>query len=559
MLTFISVKNFAIIENIEVTFHEGMTAVTGETGAGKSLLIDAIGLLLGDRATSNVVRTGSEKAEVEGVFITKNPQIKSVFEQLDIDFNDGEIVIRRQITPSNNNIIKVNNQVVSLKDLRDITSKLADIHTQLDTHRLIHQETYLDIIDGFELTNTERLIETYHHQLNDYKKELAALKKLKNANNDLYERLDLLRFQKKELDEYNLIEGEETELNEAIEKMKNFDKIYQTLSTLKQRIEDADALGILYQTSKELQSISHLSEPYQTIQKRFENEYYELDDAFESLVEELNALDFNPQQLDRYQERLNDLENLQRKYRKTIPELIAYLTEITNDIDNIDHYDDVIIEHENRVKKAFNTVLNAAEDITTLRKRTAGFIEAELLRILQDLELPKTHFEIAFIAKDASDYLDSGIFFENGIDEVDFLLTTNVGEPLKSLSKSASGGEMSRIMLGFKNLLANSLGLSLMIFDEIDTGVSGYIAFQVAKKMQEIAKSTQVICITHIPQVAAISTHHIKLSKSVENNRTKAFVTALDGEKRVEEIASMISGDHITESTLKSARELLMK
>ncbi|QMS85688.1 DNA repair protein RecN [Candidatus Xianfuyuplasma coldseepsis] len=559
MLTYISVQNFAIIENIEVTFHEGMTAVTGETGAGKSLLIDAIGLLLGDRATSNIVRTGSDKAVVEGIFQTDNPDIARLLQSLDIDQEQHELIIRRQITPNNNNIIKINNTVVTLKDLREITSKLADIHTQQDTHRLIQQDTYLDIIDGFERHQTDQLLETYHRHLATYKKERSELRRLQQANDSLYERLDLLKYQQKELTSYNLEDDEEETLQEAVEKMENYDRIYQVLQSIKQRIEGVDALGAIYQASKELGSISSLSSTYETLHKRFENEYYELDDVFETLLQEIDQLDFSPALMDQYQDRLNELDGLKRKYRKSIPELIRYLETITNDIDNIDHYDDVVREQEQKVKEAFETAVQTGTNITSLRQQTSHYIESELLRILTDLELPKTHFEIAFTIREPRDFTDQTFFLDNGIDEVDFLLTTNVGEPLKPLSKSASGGEMSRIMLGFKNLLANSLGLSLMIFDEIDTGVSGYIAFQVAKKMKEIAKNTQVICITHIPQVAAISEHHIHISKSVKEGRTRAHVTALDGEQRIEEIAGMISGDHITDAAIISATELLAK
>lgn len=559
MLTYISVKNFAIIENMDVTFNEGMTAVTGETGAGKSLLIDAIGLLLGDRATSNIVRSGSSKAVVEGIFHIENTEINQILKNLDIDSSDGELVIHRQITPTNNNIIKINNQVVTLKDLRDITTKLADIHTQMDTHRLINQETYLDIIDGFQQDKMNILIHAYQLELGEYKKELAKLKRLKNSNNDLMERLDLMRYQQKELIGYHLEFDEEEQLEQEVEKMENFDRIYQTLQSAKLRMEEPDALAAIYDTAKMVSEIADLSESYQEIMTRMESYYYELDDVFESLKEEINSLDFNPLLLDEHQDRLSQLDGLKRKYRKSIPELIAYLEEITEDIDNIDHYDEVIELQEKVVQDQFLMVVEEAKKITELRQATAAYIEQELMGILADLELPKTEFKIVFMEHDIPGYEDGSIFLERGIDEVDFLLSTNVGEPLKPLSKSASGGEMSRIMLGFKSVLASSLGLSLMIFDEIDTGVSGYIAFQVAKKMKQIAQSTQVICITHIPQVAAISEHHIKIRKQVIDGRTGAYIEELEGDKRVYEIASMMSGDKVTEATITSAKELLMQ
>lgn len=559
MLTYISVKNFAIIENIEVDFKEGMTALTGETGAGKSLLIDAIGLLLGDRATSNVVRTGSSKAEVEGIFKVNNKKIMDILEKLDIPFSDNELIIRRQITATNNNIIKVNNQVITLKDLKEITSKLADIHTQLDTHRLINPLTYLEIIDGFHLEETEVLITDYQLALKDYKVELKELNRLKNSNDDILERLDLMRFQVKELESFNLDLEEEAILEDEIEKMQNFDKIYQNLNEVKLILNTSNAIDLIYDASKHLGEIEEISDKYLELKNRFNSSYFELEDAFEMLKDELSGLDFNPRLLDAHQERLNSLDSLKRKYRKDIPSLIDYLAQIKKDIENVDNFDEIIIDQEIKVTNHFKVVLDKAHKITKLRRNTSNYIEKELLTILGDLELANTNFKVEFINELSNDYHHSTQFLVNGVDEVDFLLTTNVGEPLKSLSKSASGGEMSRIMLGFKNLLASSLGLSSIIFDEIDSGVSGYVAFQVAKKMKEIAKATQVICITHIPQVAAISDNHLFISKHVEDERTKANIKELFGDEKVYEIAQMISGDKVTEASIMSAKELLDK
>jgi DNA repair protein RecN (Recombination protein N) len=559
MLTYISVKNFAIIENIEVTFHPGMTVLTGETGAGKSLLIDAIGLLLGDRATSNVVRTGASKAEVEGIFHISSQTIQSILDDLDVPFDDGELFIKRQITPTNNNIIKVNNQTVSLRDLRLITSKLADIHTQLDTHRLINQETYIEIIDNFAIEETTALHEDYLQHRELYQQELKKYKRMLSSSEDIQERLDLMLFQKKELENYNLVLGEEEQLEQEVDTMENFDAIFQTLKEAKESVEQIDALGTIYQAQKRLKSIASLNPEYNTIQAQIESAYYELDDAFSSLTDQLSALDYNPTLLDQHQERLNELDVLKRKYRKTIPEIIDYLAIISEEIDNIDHNDERLKEQKNVVIKTFEQTKQKAQLLTKKRQETCRYIEQELLQVLQDLELPKTRFEITFNNRTPLDFEDSTFFQEHGVDDIDFMLSTNIGEPLKSLSKSASGGEMSRIMLGFKHLLASSLGLSLMIFDEIDTGVSGYVANQVAKKMLGISAFTQVIAITHIPQVAAKSTHHLRIHKEVVDERTIALIEELDGDNRVHEIAQMISGDAITDASIRSAKELLQQ
>jgi DNA repair protein RecN (Recombination protein N) len=559
MLKYISVKNFAIIENIEVEFKKGMTALTGETGAGKSLLIDAIGLLLGDRATTNIVRTGSDKAEVEGIFYVDNPEVLSFLATLDIPVEDNEILIRRQITTSNNNIIKINNRTITLKDLKEITSKLADIHTQQDTHRLINPQTYLEIIDGFEKEKMEKLIATYQAKLAIYKHQLKELERLQRSNTDLLERLDLMKFQANEIESFQLEAEEEDRLQQEVEKMENFDTVFSVLKQTIEMLDANNAIDTIYDASKELKEISEMDPIYQSIMSRLQSSYYELDDVFVTLKEQLSNLDFDPRLLDSHQERLNSLDRLKRKYRKSIEEILAYYEEITKDIDNIEHYDDVILDQKEQTKKAFLEALEEADKITNLRKQISAYIEQELLHILADLELTKTSFQVAFQETKPTHYEERHLFYENGIDEVDFLLTTNVGEPLKSLSKSASGGEMSRIMLGFKNLLTKSLGLSLIIFDEIDTGVSGYVANQVAKKMFEIAQNTQVIAITHIPQVASISNNHLKIRKEVTEGRTKAIIEQLHDEKRVYEIAEMISGDHVTEASLITAKELLNK
>ena len=557
MLSYISVKNFAIIENIEVDFNKGMTALTGETGAGKSLLIDAIGLLLGDRATSNIVRTGSSKAEVEGIFIFDNPKISTLLKSFGIKKDDNQIIIRRQITTSNNNIIKINNHTVTLSQLNEITSLLADIHTQHDTHRLINPETYIDIIDGFESEKTIALLNVYQEKLINYKSELKELNRLKNTNLDLLEKLDLLKYQVKELKSYNLDVLEEETLLVEVEKMQNFDKIYQSLNEAKVLLETTNTLDNIYLSTKKIETIEGYGESFLKLKTRLLEAYYEIDDAFQNLKNELNLLDFDPLLLDTYQERLNSLESLKRKYRKELPELIEYLKTIKDDINNIDNFDEIIKKQELLVKEQFENVKNEVIKISKLRKETSLYIEGELLNILEDLELKKTMFKIVFLNDFDDDYLNYKQFLSRGIDEVDFLITTNVGEPLKPLSKSASGGEMSRIMLGLKSLLVSSLNLSLIIFDEIDSGVSGFIANQVAKKIKEISKATQVICITHIPQVAAVSDHHLFISKNVKDDRTRAFISKLVDEDRVLEIAQMISGEKVSSAGIESAKELL--
>ena len=424
MLCYISVKNFAIIENIEVDFSSGMTALTGETGAGKSLLIDAIGLLLGDRASSNIVRTGSDKALVEGMFKYSNPKISAVLKQYEIYDESEELIIKRQITSSNNNIIKINNHSVTLSQLREITGLLADIHTQFDTHRLINQDTYLDIIDGFEMEQMDILLNEYQESLIVYKNDLKELKRLQESNNNLMDRLDLIRFQKNEIESYNLSNEEEDDLENEVEKMQNFDKIYKSLNESKLLFENG-SLDHIYNASKLIEDVKEYSEEYGEYAKRISEAYFELVDIEDSLQDELKKLDFDPAILDSHQERLNDLNALKRKYRKTIPEIIEYYESISKDIDNIDNYDEVISLQQSVVSDSHKLVQKKALEITKIRKITAGYIEKELLQILHELELKNTIFKVEFTSTLDDDYTHSSVFMPNGVDEIDFLISTN--------------------------------------------------------------------------------------------------------------------------------------
>jgi len=556
MLSYISVKNFAIIENIEVDFKSGMTSLTGETGAGKSLLIDAIGLLLGDRANTTVVRTGESKAVVQGIFKISNPKIFNILEDFDIDSSSDELIIKREISSSNNNTIKVNNTVVTLSMLKEITRHLSDIHTQHDTHRLINPLTYLDIVDGFDEDLVNKAKETYLDKLAIYKHELKEYNRLLKNNDSLNERLDLIKFQLNEIESHNLIEDEKDEIETELEKLRNFDKIFQALNEAALLIDSTDSLGNIYNSIRRIEDVNDYSDSFKSLTTNMYEGYYALEDSVETLKKEINSLDFSPYKLEELETRLNTLESLERKYKKSIKDIILYYEEIKYDIQNIENYDEILDKQKKSVKSTYNDCLQEANNLSKIRREIASFIENELVIILKDLELKNTEFKITFLENTETDYLHNH-FMENGIDTIDFMLSTNIGEPVKPLSKAASGGEMSRIMLGLKALLIKSQKLSLIIFDEIDTGVSGFVASQVAKKMLDISKLSQVICITHIPQVAAISNHHLRVSKTIENNRTIAHINELIKDERIVEIAGMISGEKVTESSLKSAEELI--
>lgn len=556
MLKHLSVKNFAIIENIEVSFEGGMNVLTGETGAGKSLLIDAIGLLLGDRADKEVVRSGQRHAEVSGVFAPLNEAVKDVLNENDILFEDDELLIKRRISADKSNLIKCNGETITLGELRKITAHIADIHTQHDTKRLINPDTYLELLDGYDSAIGKRL-ETYQTKRDAYLEVFREHQNLKSKRQSTLEQMDLIRFQLEEIDAHNLTRGEEEEIESRLNTLKNFDEIFQSVQAAYTALEKKGVLEETYGAAQELSDIADYDEAYKELKDRVESAYFELDDIKQTLSEKLDGLDFDPEELDELETRRHTLSTLKNKYHRSVEEILDYREEIQEELENYSDYDGLLAQTETRLKERFEELLKAASSLSEQRKKTARSIETALMSELGDLELKNAAFEIVFEKTEPEDCFDAERFGPSGLDAVDFHLTTNKGEPLKPLKNVASGGELSRIMLALKTLLVRQETLNLMIFDEIDSGVSGYVASQVAKKMRSIAKDMQVLAITHLPQVAAAAHRHYHIFKTSNEERTAAQIKPLDHEGRIRELAVMISSDEVTTSALQSAEELL--
>ena len=556
MLSYLAVKNVAILENIEVYFKPGFTVLTGETGAGKSLLIDAIGLLLGDRANASMIRSGFEHCEITGLFTNIPPQVVSILKDLDIPYEDQECLIKRQITTTSANIIKVNQQTVTLADLRTITQYLADIHTQHDTKRLINPDTYLTIIDLYNPAITS-VITNYQTEYTNYLTARDNYLRLIDSQSNAEDKQRLLESKIEEIEKLNLKQGELEAIEEELSQLQNFDKIYKYVTMSYENLKDFDALEKIYETAESLREISDVDAQYQTLSERVESSYFELLDIKDSLSQIHSKLDFDPERLEYLETREHSLKTLSRKYHKTIEELIVYKEELQSELNQYENIDETIEEAYKVVLTHHDKLKNAAMELTKIRKQIAKDIEKKLIDVLKDLELRTVDFEIAFEPVKMSDPLDAKVFTERGTDSIDFYLSTNVGEIKKPLSKVASGGELSRIMLGLKEIFMRQMNLSLMIFDEIDTGVSGYVASQVAIKMKEIAKQAQVLSITHLPQVAAKADQHYKIFKQSDGQRTQAYLDELSQEDRIEAIAEMISSEEITEDARKSAQNLL--
>ena len=558
MLVSLNVANFAILDRVEVAFRPGMTVLTGETGAGKSLIIDAISLLLGERASSEVIRSGAEKAEVSGVFRLENDRLNGILAKNGIEVPEGLLEIRREINLQNRNLIRVNGVSLPLQQLKEIARRLADIHSQFDAQRLINPANYLELVDGFRREALSVYLSAYLEARDGYKEKLAAWKKLAAERKDLLEKTELYRYQLKELDGWDLKAGEEDELAAQAAVLANFDKVYERLQNARVRFYDEGLLDSFYSVYAEIGRLGEISPEFAPAAETAKNIYYDLEAMAEEVVKRLKTMNFDPAELDRLSGRLADLDRLKKKYGKTIPELIALRADLESRLDRTDHFDEYLAAAETDLRAAFQTCLGKAGEISRVRREVADRIEKELKSVFRDLALPHAEFRIVLSPRIPKDFAEEAAFGDEGIDDAEFLLTTNVGEPLKPLSKTASGGEMSRIMLGFKTIFLRSQNLSTIVFDEIDTGISGAVAKQIARKIKEISVSCQVLSISHIPQVVAMADTHLKVEKKEANGRTTASVRTLAYEERLTEIAEMISGERITESTRESAKELLL-
>ncbi len=554
MLKKLSVKNFAILEDIEIDFFDGLTILTGETGAGKSLIIDSISLLLGERASVEMVRNGEEKAIISGLFSYSNIYLKSFLDKLNIP-NDNEIEIVRVVSASRS-YIKVNNVTVSLNDLKVIARYLADIHLQFDMTKLLNKENYIEIVDGFRKDTIDEYKEKYVRSLENLKAEnthylelverIAAIK----TNQEQYE------YDLNELKSLELQPGEEDKIKEKISFLKNYDKIYSLIKEIEQVI-DHDSLNDIYEIRTRIKELSNYQSEYLELYERINNAYFEIEDIYDSLNKKSRYFDYDPRDLENLEIRLSAISVLKKRLNKSFDELIDYQVELENILSHQEDYDILLQEEKDKLLQAFKETYVLAKDLSEVRKATGKSIEKDCEKHLLDLGL-KSVFEVRVTPNKETEDVDLSIFKEDGIDDVDFYIETNIGEGLKPLAKIVSGGEVSRIMLAFKALMIKASKVETVIFDEIDTGISGEIASKVAHKIYEISLVTQVISITHLPQVAALSKNHVKISKEIKNKRTYTYIKYLSLDEKIYEIASLISGGKVSEKQLEYAKELVL-
>lgn len=535
MINHISIQNFAIIENTEIDFEEGLNIITGETGSGKSIVIEAISLALGSRADSAFVRHGAQKAVV----------------QLAGELDGEEIVISREVSAAGKNLCRLNGQLVTLGELSETCRRLADIHGQYDNQSLLNPDNHIRLVDSYQAEKIKPVREAFVQAYEVYHDVKTRLNKLLSQERDNLKKLDFYRFEQSEIQKANLRPGEDEELSERVSMLQNSEKIFAGIETAYSSLsgDGEGAVSALGNAMHSLQSISQYSGQLNTISEEITDMYYRLEDLSSSLRETREKFTFTPEELDGAIARLNLIDNLKKKYGSSIEEILEYYDKISKELNEIENFDDVKASLESETSKAYQALTAQAELLSEARRVSAAQLEQLIQKELADLNFGSAVLSIDFKTPES--------IGPDGNDIVEILISTNKGEPLKPLAKIASGGEISRIMLAIKNITGSYDRIPTMIFDEIDAGISGITASIVGRKLHQIAANHQIICITHLPQIAASGDFHYRISKEETGDSTFTTVDRLSPEQTVDEIARLLGGQNITDTTRKSAVELL--
>ena len=551
MLQELSIKDFAIIDEIQISFQPKMTVLTGETGAGKSIIIDALGLLAGGRGSTEFIRKGEKKAVIQGLFtLPREANTYNILEEYGIDSEDGQIILQRDLYRGGRNICRINGMMVNLATLRKVGETLIDIHGQNEHQELMKPENHIDLLDEYD-KKTSQLRNQYQIVYQNYRKLKLSMEKKEADEKAWAQRLDMLNFQVKEIEEAGLKIKQEDELDQEKNKLDNFQAIYDALELSYQILsgEKIDVVGNLGNAMNELSDVSDLSENLQEINTKISDAFYSLEDAARDISDELDSMEWNGERLNEIEERLELIHQLKRKYGDTIEDILHYHSRIEKELREMENAEQNSEKQERQLSEALEKVKELAIKLSKQRKKSAKKLEKMIHEQLSALYMDKAVFEVKF--------LNNSKLYSKGIDKVEFYIQTNPGEEMGPLAKIASGGELSRIMLALKTIFSQKMGVTSIIFDEVDTGVSGRVAQAIAEKISQISNNSQVLCITHLPQVAAIADNHYYISKSVNDGRTETSLKELDEKQKIREIARMLSGSEITELTLKHAEELI--
>lgn len=551
MLQSIHIQNYALIESLDIDFHSGFSVITGETGAGKSIILGAIGLLVGQRADIKAIRTGATKCIVEAKFNISSYQLEEFFEEHDLEYEDGECILRRELLASGKSRAFINDTPASLVQMKAIGEKLIDVHSQHQNLLLNHEDFQLSVLDI--LAHDEAELEEYKTLYKEYKqtsRELAAL--IEQAEKSRQDE-DYIRYQVEQLETANLQDGEQEELEQEAETLSHAEDIKASLYKIDQLMEsdEMNLLSVTKECMQTLQSIVRVYAPAEEWVNRLDSCYIELKDLAQEAANACEEVEFNPARLDFVNERLNLIYSLQQKHRvSTVEELIVLAGNLRNQLDAITSSDDRINELTRRKDDLYNKVKTSARLLTNVRTIAAKDVEKQMQAYLVPLGMPNVRFAVQLTPRKEPD--------ASGMDSVSFLFSANKNGTLQDVASIASGGEIARVMLSLKAMIAGAVQLPTIIFDEIDTGVSGSIAEKMALIMQEMGNADrQVISITHLPQIAARGAHHYKVYKEDTDTGTNSHIRPLDHTERINEIAHMLSGAMLTEAALNNAKALL--
>jgi len=541
MIRHISIRNFAIIENVDIDFNDGLNIITGETGAGKSVVIEAVSLALGSRADTAFVRTGADKAVI----------------QLIATQDGEEYVITREVSAAGRSLCRINDEIVTLGTLNQFCRGLADIHGQYDHQSLLDPDNHIRLVDLYRKDTISPAKATVSDLYAAYTGLVDQLARLKRAQAEGKRQRDFMDFELKEITDAHLVEGEDAALEDEISLLQNSEKIFSCLAGAYQTASESDysILSAMKQVSDMVGETSEYTKDLAELSQRMESLYYEYEDAATTLRELRDGTVYDPAALDSAIDRYETIKRLKEKHGRSIPELLSYADELRSQLTSIDNAEEGIAALEAQIAASAAALAAASEKLTTQRRAAAAELESLITEQLSQLNFGEAAFAIDF--RKAVDSAGNTQFSADGTDIVEFLITTNRGEPLKPLSKIASGGEMSRIMLAFKKIIGDYDRIPTMIFDEIDSGISGIAASVVGRKLREIAQRHQIICITHLPQIAAYGTSNYRIWKHSDDVMTYTSIDPLGPDEKVREIARLLGGENITETTLASARELI--
>ena len=547
MLSLLHIENIAVIESADISFDQGFNVLTGETGAGKSIVIDAISAILGERAYRDMIRTGTTKASVRAVF-TDVPEL-SWFAENGVDY-DSETVIQREVHLDGKNVCRVNGSLVSVTILRKLGIQLINIHGQHDSASLFDEANHLSFLDAF--ADNEKLRADYLEKYEAVAKLRREIDRMTMDEGEKLRRMETLRYQIAEIEKAELEAGEDEELEARRKILQNAEKLSDGMETAVECLYGGDdsegASGLLAQAEYALARLAKFTDAYSALHEKIADLMYLVQDAAEEVRDARDDLSYSSDELEQIESRLDKIHRLRRKYGTTCADILDYLEQAKKELDEIEFADDHLEKLKKKLQKAEKTAWDAAFELRKNRQDTAVSMSDRILSELAQLDMPRVQFSCEFTETDLT---------STGADTVSFYMSANAGEALKPMSKVASGGELARIMLAMKNVLAEKDHVNTLIFDEVDTGVSGRAAQKVAEKLRSVAKHKQVLCVTHLPQLAALANTHLLIAKGERDGRTYTTVTPLDVEGRKKELARIIGGTNITETTLKSAEEML--